>query len=137
MHRLRISVRENQLRDPARVTPAHYAKYVSEPGVSWVAEVDGQIAGFAIADRASRSIWALFVDAMHEGQGIGRALLGQVTEALFSHGNGRINLSTAPGTRAERMYLAAGWRHEGMLPNGEAWLSRSANAADSGPDDAT
>ncbi len=137
MHRLRMSVRENQLRDPTRVTPAHYESYVAEPGVSWVAEVDGQVAGFAIADRASRSIWALFVAARYEGRGIGRALLQQVTQVLFSSGPGRINLSTAPGTRAERMYLAAGWRREGMLPNGEAWLSRAPDAAESGPIDAT
>lgn len=125
MHRLRMSVRENPLRDPARVKPADYVRYVEEPGVSWVAELDGRLVGFGIADRASRSLWALFVDPEFEGRGIGRALLQRLTDCLFASGVAPINLSTAPGTRAERMYLAAGWAKVGDLPTGEVWLARS------------
>ncbi len=130
MHRIRLAVRENRLGDPTRVTPAHYHRYVEEPGVSWVAELDGRLAGFGIADRSSRSLWALFVDPEHEGRGLGRALLARLTDCLFASGSGRINLSTEPGTRAERIYLASGWVRVGTLPNGEAWLALSP------PDDA-
>jgi GNAT superfamily N-acetyltransferase len=125
MHRIRLAVRENRLADPTRVTPADYVRYVEEAGVSWVAELDGRVAGFGIADRASRSLWALFVDPGFEGRGAGRALLGQLTACLFQSGRGRINLSTEPGTRAERFYLAAGWEKIGDLPTGEAWLGKS------------
>lgn len=125
MHRIRLAVRENRLSDPTRVTPADYVRYVEEAGVSWVAELDGHVAGFGIADRASRSLWALFVDPAFEGRGAGRALLGQLTACLFQSGRGRINLSTEPGTRAERFYLAAGWERIGDLPTGEVWLGKS------------
>jgi GNAT superfamily N-acetyltransferase len=125
LHRIRLAVRENVLRDPTRVTPADYVRYVEEPGVSWVAEADGVVVGFGIADRASRSLWALFVDPAFEGRGIGRALLQRLTACLFESGRGRINLSTAPGTRAERFYRAAGWEKRGDLPTGEVWLATS------------
>lgn len=125
MHRIRLAVRDNRLGDTSRVTPAHYRRYVAEPGVSWVAELEGRLAGFGIADRSSRSLWALFVDPEFEGRGLGRALLARLTECLFAWGAGRINLSTEPGTRAERMYLAAGWVQVGTLPTGEVWLARS------------
>jgi GNAT superfamily N-acetyltransferase len=126
MHRIRLAVRENALRDPTRVTPADYVRHVEDPGSSWVAEVDGVVVGFGIADRASRSLWALFVDPTFEGRGIGRALLSRLTRFLFEVGGEPINLSTAPGTRAERLYHAAGWRKVGDLPTGEAWLAKSA-----------
>jgi len=125
MHRIRLVVRENRLGDPGRVTPAHYRPYVAEPGVSWVAELEGRLVGFGIADRSSRSLWALFVDPEFDGRGLGRALLQQLTDCLFESGFARINLSTEPGTRAERMYLAAGWTQVGVLPTGEVWLVRS------------
>jgi GNAT superfamily N-acetyltransferase len=125
MHRIRLAARENVLRDPTRATAADYLRYVTERGVSWVAEFDGRVVGFGIADRSSRSLWALFVDPPHEGRGIGRALLQRLTDCLFESHAGTINLSTAPGTRAERMYRAAGWTRAGELPTGELWLARS------------
>jgi GNAT superfamily N-acetyltransferase len=131
MQRIRLAVRENRLGDPTRVTTADYARYVGDRGASWVAERDGRLAGFGIADRRSQSLWALFVDPACEGLGIGRALLGRLTACLFDSGAGRINLSTEPGTRAERLYLAAGWTRVGTLPNGEAWLVRSRPGTDS------
>lgn len=127
MHKLRRSVRENPLRDPSRVTEAHYVRYVSEPGSSWIAEERGRIVGFGIADRPSRSIWALFVDSEFEGRGVGRSLLGHVTNWLLLQSDSPINLSTEPGTRAERLYLAAGWRKIGVLETGEVWLTRNAD----------
>lgn len=125
MHRIRLAVRENRLSDPTRVTPADYVRYVEDSGVSWVAELEGRVAGFGIADRASRSLWALFVDPDFEGRGVGRALLQRLTDGLFECGREPINLSTAPGTRAERFYLAAGWETIGNLPTGEVWLGKS------------
>jgi GNAT superfamily N-acetyltransferase len=125
MHRIRLAVRENRLIDETRVTPADYVRYVEETGASWVAELEGAMAGFGIADRASRSLWALFVDPGFEGRGVGRALLQRLTGVLFEGGREPINLSTAPGTRAERFYLAAGWEKMGTLPTGEVWLGKS------------
>lgn len=119
MHSLRMSVAENRLADPSRVTEADYFRYLDQPQASWVAESDGRIVGFAVADLHARSIWALFVSPDHEGRGIGRSLLAKVTESLVATGPGPFHLVTAPNTRAERLYLAAGWVKVGVEPNGE------------------
>jgi GNAT superfamily N-acetyltransferase len=124
MHALRVAVRENRLSDPSRVTQADYESRLAKPGASWVAEVNGSITGFAIADFPSRSVWALFVDPGFEGRGIGRSLLQQVTQVLWAAGPGTIHLSTEGGTRAERLYAAAGWTRLGQLPNGEVHFVR-------------
>jgi GNAT superfamily N-acetyltransferase len=124
MHALRLSVRENRLSDPSRVTPADYERYLAKPGTSWVAEDEPGVVGFAIADLPSRSIWALFVRPDFEGRGVGRALLQHVTQSLEAIGPGTIHLSTEAGTRAERVYAAAGWNRAGRLPNGEIHFTR-------------
>jgi GNAT superfamily N-acetyltransferase len=123
MQKLRLSVRENRLRDLSRVTATDYERYVAEPGTSWVAELDGRIVGFGMADGGSRSIWALFVDPDYEGRGAGQALLQRLTEWLFLRNAEPVSLSTAPGTRAEKFYLAQGWKRVGVLANGEIWLA--------------
>lgn len=124
MHALRMSVRENALSDPSRVTAADYERRLAQPQTSWVAEEGSNIVGFAIADLPSRSIWALFVKPGFEGRGIGRSLLQQVTQSLAAAGPGEIHLSTEAGTRAERVYAAAGWSRAGRLPNGELHFVR-------------
>jgi hypothetical protein len=39
---------------------------------------------------------------------------------MFAAGADEVWLGTDPGTRAERIYRAAGWRFAGNEPNGEA-----------------
>ena len=120
MHHIRMSVRENQLSDPGLVQPHHYASLLDGEGRGWVAEIDGGMAGFAIADAARANIWALFVHPAFEARGIGRMLHDAMLDWLFSAGLERVWLSTTPNTRAERFYRAAGWRHAGREANGEA-----------------
>jgi GNAT superfamily N-acetyltransferase len=113
MHRIRMSVRENRLLDPARVQPADYGPMLTRDGRGWVAELDHQVVGFAIADLSHANIWALFVNPDHEGRGVGRALHDAMMAWVFASGPERVSLTTDPGTRAERFYQAAGWRHVG------------------------
>ena len=119
MHRIRMSVRENRLSDPARVQPHDYRALLGDRGRGWVAEMEGRIVGFAVADRARANIWALFVDGAFERRGIGRALHDCMMDWLFAAGAERAWLTTELGTRAERFYRAASWRHVGT-ENGEA-----------------
>ena len=110
MHRIRMSVRENELTDPSTVQLQHYEEMLSRRGRGWVAEVDGRIAGFAIVDLEERDIWALFVQSEFEGRGIGRQLHGVMLDWAFSTGVEQVSLATTAATRAERFYTAAGWR---------------------------
>ncbi len=119
MHAVRLAVRENVLRDPSRVQPGDYAALLAGPGWGVVAEVDGQLAGFGMADGASRNLWALFVAPGFEGRGIGRALHDELLDWLFARGDGPAWLTTAPGTRAERFYRVAGWQDAGREPGGD------------------
>jgi len=113
MSRIRLSVTENVLSDPARVTPQMYLDFLDKSGRGWVAEGNGEVVAFCYADKENASIWALFVCPGHEGRGLARALLAQAVDWLFALGHERVHLSTTPGTRADRFYAAQGWlRHE-------------------------
>jgi GNAT superfamily N-acetyltransferase len=82
---------------------------------------DQRIVGFAVGNRSTQNIWALFVDPGHEGKGHGRRLHAVMVEWLFAEGVQCIWLSTAPGTRAQRFYESAGWTFCRILPDGEAY----------------
>lgn len=124
MHEIRMSVTENRLSSPERVRQQDYIALLEGHGRGWVCESEGTVVAFGIADADTRSIWALFVAPGFEGRGIGRALLDAMTVWLFEQGNGRLWLTTAPATRAERFYRAAGWRETGRI-NGEIRFERS------------
>lgn len=77
---------------------------------AWVTEVDGRIAGFAMAALAEEKLFALFTDPQHQGRGIGSALLAIAEDWLRMGGAGRICLDTGDGTRAVDFYLRRGYR---------------------------
>ena len=116
---IRAAVRENRLRDPATVTPAMIAEFMDGIGRFWVYEERGRIIGFSAADFRDGHIWALFVEAEHEGRGIGRALLDRACAVLLARGHLEANLATGAGTRAERFYRRDGWREAGRDAQGE------------------
>lgn len=115
---IRMSVKENILRDPSRVTVADYKWFEENPGV-WVWEEDGRILGFSAADTRDGSIWALFIDTAHEGRGIGRALFAKACDVLREAGHTTGSLTTDPGSRADRFYQRAGWKVLGTTERGE------------------
>lgn len=109
MSKIRLSVRENVLSNPAFVTQKMYEDYLELLGRGWVCELDGRIIGFSYAAILDHSIWALFVDPDFEGLGAGKKLLHLATHWLFETGATSINLGTSVNSRAERFYLAQGW----------------------------
>ena len=119
MHRIRMSVRENALSDPRSVQPHHYEPMLNVQGRGWVAEADGRIVGFAVADTTAASVWALFVDPDWEGRGVGRSLHDRMIAWLFAAGFDVLHLTTTPETRAEKFYIAAGWTFVGSHTDGE------------------
>ena len=112
MHRIRLTVRENLLSDASKVTEASYEPYVAA-GTAWVVERGGIIAGFSAVDGATQSVWALFVDRAFEGIGVGRTLHDHMVQWASDHDVGRLSLTTAPGTRADRFYRKLGWAEVG------------------------
>jgi GNAT superfamily N-acetyltransferase len=109
MSRIRLSVTENILSDPTRVTNEMYEDFLEQSGRGWVAEIDSEIVAFCYADKENVSIWALFVGPGHEGQGLGQSLLKQAVDWLFELGHDRVHLTTGANTRADRFYSEQGW----------------------------
>lgn len=116
---VRLSVRENVLSNPQRISRQMYETYLSEIGKGWLCEVDGEVVGFSVASLKDASIWALFVRPTHEGKGIGKGLLHLATTWLFEQGVMGIVLSTATGTRADSWYQKQGWKRGENESGGE------------------
>ena len=128
MHRVRLAVRENPL-PSGRVREADYLPYLESHGRGWVVEADGAVVAFAVGDARDGNIWALFVAPGHEGRGYGRRLHDVMVDWLAAQGCPTLWLGTAPGTRAERFYEAAGWRRCGPTPSGELRFERPGGLA--------
>lgn len=119
MHSVRLSVRENVLRDLTKVTESDYAQRLARGNGAWVCVSDGAVIGFAFVDLEERNVWALFVAPAFEGQGIGRQLHRSLLEWAFSHPVAEIGLSTEYATRAATFYERAGWEFVRDLGNGD------------------
>ena len=123
IHAIRMSVRENILRDPSKVTPEEVAWY-REQAIFLVAESAGEIAAFTCANHQTGLIWALFVDPAQEGRGHGRALLDAALAGLKAAGHAQAWLETGVGTRAERFYRRHGWQDRGRGLDGQIVFTR-------------
>lgn len=112
---VRISVIENHLSVEQMaergITPESVLADIAAGDLGcWVAEEDGEIVAFAMADRRDASIFALFTLPGKEGQGLGSALLVQAEAWLVEMGHGEAWLTTASGSRAAAFYALKGWR---------------------------
>jgi GNAT superfamily N-acetyltransferase len=119
MHRIRLSVRENVLSSPTKISTGDYERMLRISGAGFACTIGNELVGFAIADVESKSIWALFVAPVHERRGFGRMLMERLLRSLTNMGIDHVSLSTEPGTRAETFYRAAGWRQTGITETGE------------------
>lgn len=128
MHRVRLAVRENRLTSTA-IREEHYVPEIEVTGRGWVVTEAGSVVAFAVGNRATQNIWALFVDPECEGRGYGRRLHDAMVDWLFAQGVPFVWLSTSPGTRAQRFYEVAGWKFCRVLPNGERYYELRRSAA--------
>lgn len=78
---------------------------------SVVAELDGRLAGFAQLDPAGGRLRALFVDAEHQGRGLGRALLAEIEARAARRGCARVH--GAMSLNAVPFYTRVGFRSLG------------------------
>jgi GNAT superfamily N-acetyltransferase len=118
MHRVRLAVRENRLTSTA-ITEVDYVPAITTTGRGWVIESDSVIVAFAVGNRESGNIWALFVHPDHEALGYGLQLHDAMLSWLWSQGLERLWLTTEPGTRAEAFYASRGWERVGNNEHGE------------------
>ena len=125
MQIIRHSVKENVLSDPRLVTDEDVLHYMQVRGKGWVAEMDGEVQGFAIVDLREENVWALFVHPHYENKGIGKQLHDTMLDWYFSQGKTYLWLSTDPKTRAELFYRKHGWQPVGTTPNGEVKFERN------------
>jgi GNAT superfamily N-acetyltransferase len=121
--RVRTSVRENlltmeQLRERGITNESVAASFLGDSR-GWVAERNGEIVAFAIADRATQSIFALFVLPAFEGQGIGGRLLKGALRWLRDNGATNVWLTTGRDTTAARFYERRGWAPAGQGKHGD------------------
>ena len=124
-----MAVQENRL-ESLVLTTDDYAAAIESPGRGWVIEDDDMIVAFAVGNAETGNIWALFVDPGHDHRGHGRRLHDTMVEWLEAQGIQRLWLTTEPGTRAERFYVAAGWRPVRRTSSGEILFERIRNAGD-------
>ena len=116
--RVRTSVRENHLSVDelaARgITPGSIIADMKSGDLGcWVADHDGVIAAFAMANRREGKVWALFTEPQHEGRGHATALLARCEEWLKTQGITEAILDTGRGTRAVAFYMRRGWHVSG------------------------
>jgi GNAT superfamily N-acetyltransferase len=116
---VRNSVHENMLSNPALVTDSDCADYLTRRGRGWVCVDNETLIGFAICDLQNNNVWALFLLPAYEQQGIGIRLHDIMLAWYYTQTDKSIWLSTAPGTRAEGFYRAAGWEETGIYGKGE------------------
>lgn len=114
---VRSAVKENVLMSD--ITQERMVAGLEVRGRGWVAEHEGQIVGFSMADREESMIWALFLLPEWETQGLGRMLLERATDWLRLEGCTIISLTTEPGSRAEGFYSHLGWTRAGITEKGE------------------
>ena len=119
IQRVRHSVKENVLSNPALVTDEDCKEFLTGRGKGWVCEIENNIVGFAIVDLKENNIWALFVQPEFEKKGIGRKLHQTMLDWYFIQTKENVWLGTAPDTRAEKFYKLTGWKEIGMHGKGE------------------
>jgi len=121
--RVRTSVTENLLTaaqlEQLGITEASVAASFLTDSKGWVALQREEVVAFSIADRATHSIFALFVLPGYEGRGIGSVLLDSALGWLWENDAGRVWLTTGPGTKAVRFYEKRGWTCTGKGPRGD------------------
>jgi GNAT superfamily N-acetyltransferase len=89
----------------------------------WLCEVNAQVAGFAMGDRATGELWVIAILPEYIGQGIGSALLRRVEDWLQANGCARLWLTTDldPSLKAYRFYRQHGWRDD-KIENGLRYM---------------
>ena len=125
---IRTSVTENHLShdqlSEMGITPQAISQALLAAPCSWVAEIQGVPAGFAMADADDGCVFAAFVQPEYEGQGLGRSLMARAEAFLFEQ-HRTIWLETAENSRASGFYRSLGWQLVAHLPEGDVRFEKN------------
>lgn len=119
---IRTSVAQNHLSREQMaalgITPQVLVQAMGESECIWIAEIEGQALAFAMIDRETGELFALFVRPGHENRGLGRRLMAVAEAALFEQ-HERIFLITdgRESIRANGFYQRLGWVVVGQEDN--------------------
>ena len=130
--RIRTSVRENhlsveQLAERGITEETIAIRMRSGNLGAWVATIGGAIAAFAMADKTTGNIFALFTSPDHEGRGCGSLLLSACENWLHAHGVATAFLDTDKNSRAVAFYSKRGWTVDHRDLN-EVYMKKSIEA---------
>lgn len=125
---IRTTVTENHLsREQLAamgITPATLeAAIVAEP-CAWIAEMNGEAAGFAMADANEGCVFAAFVRPAWEGHGVGRRLMEKAEAYLFAR-HTTLWLETDGRSRASGFYRTLGWAPVAFHDNGDVRFEKT------------
>lgn len=128
---VRTSVRENHISVAQMaemgITRATISQALREQPCIWVAEHDGQVIGFAMADAADGCVFALFVRPEWEGHGLGRLLMARAESFLFER-HEVIWLQTDATSRAAGFYQHRGWKRGEVMDTGDTRFEKMRRA---------
>lgn len=126
---IRDNVRENALVN-IKIEISDYEQALFRDGKGWVCIVENEIVGFSCGRLKQKDVWALFIKQEYEGKGIGNKLMELLENWMFENGCSQIALTTAPGTRAEKLYLRRGWILTERLPNDLKFILKCKKSAE-------
>jgi ribosomal protein S18 acetylase RimI-like enzyme len=108
------------------------ARYLARnPGLSFIAEIDGDVAGCVFGGHDGRRgyLYHLAVDAAHRGRGIGRALVNRALSALTRERIAKIHIDVLQeNEEGMRFWRAMGWRERPDIAKMSIILSGGANS---------
>jgi GNAT superfamily N-acetyltransferase len=112
LYDIRFSVQENRCYDPQEIPVSRVLPVLNEGG-SFLCLDGNWPVGFSMASFELGELFGLFLRPGYQGCGIGRRLLALAVDWMSGQGAAGMHLVTDPGTRAERLYRAAGWQVTG------------------------
>ncbi len=112
------------------ITPQFVRDGMKKSLRGWLCEIDSQAVGFAMGDKANGEMWVIAVLKEFEGLGIGKRLLQEVEQWLFSEGWHEIWLTTDPDEtiRAVGFYRHLGWSDWKVEQDGDRFMRKRKTA---------
>ncbi|KWV85902.1 MULTISPECIES: GNAT family N-acetyltransferase [Pseudomonas] len=108
------------------ITPQVLSDTLRAAPCGWIAEVDGQAAGFSMVDLDEGEVFAMFVLPSHEKLGLGCQLMAVAEAALFEH-HDTLYLVTdgRDEIRANGFYQRLGWSVVGPVDGDDVRYEKS------------